>query len=86
MDLDHIGDHFTAHKAVIDAVGPLALAVADIRAEIPGSVASGLFHALSYLFHQDIQVAAARMAVSKGALDHYLGLGKILRLPARTDT
>ena len=86
MDLDHAGNHLTAHKAVIDAVGPLALAVADIRAEIPGSVASGLFHALSYLFHQDIQMAAARVAVSKCTLYYNLRLRKILRLPARTDT
>ena len=53
---------------------PLALAVADVGAGIPGAMASGLGHPLAHLLHQDGQVAAAGMAVSGGALNDDLGL------------
>ena len=74
MDLDHVGDHFSACQAEVDAVRSLALSVADIGAEIPGSVAACLLNSFSHLFHQNVQVSASRMAVPECALNHNLRL------------
>ncbi len=86
MDLDHIGDHFTAGQAVVDTVGTLAFAVADIGSKITGSVAVCILNALAGLFYQLIQMTAARMGITKSRLNNDLGQAQLFRFPARTQT
>ena len=85
MNLDHAGDHFPARQAEIDAVRPLALSVADIRAEVARAKTALLRDAPAGRLDQPVQMAAARMAVAEGALNHDLRLDKVLALPARAD-
>ena len=85
VDFDHVGDDFTAGQAVVDAVRALAFAVADIGAVIPCAMAAGFGNAFANFLHQRAQVATAGMAVTCGALDDDLRLGKILRLPTGAD-
>ncbi len=85
LDLDHIGDHFTAREGKIDTVVALGLAVADIRAEISGAEAACLKDAPAGLLHEQVEMTRTRMAVTEGALDEDLDAVQILRLPAGAD-
>ncbi len=86
MNLYHVGNHLPTCQTEIDAVGSLALAVADIRCKISRPVPAGLRHAFSDFLHQKVQMAAARVAVPEGAFNHYLRFIQILRLPAGSYT
>ena len=86
VDLDHVGDHLAAGEAEVDAVGTLTLAVADVGGKVPGAVAAGLGCALAGGVDQLVQMAAAGVAVAKGAFYDDLRLGKFIRRPAGTQT
>ena len=86
MNFNHIGNHFAAGQAVIDAVRALAFAIADIGAEIARAVTSGLGDTLARGGDELIQMAASGMAVAKGAFDQNLRLGKVLWFPACAQT
>ena len=85
LDLDHIGDHFTAREGIIDTVVALGLAVADIRAEISGAEAAGFKYTAAGFPDEPVQMAGSRMAVAEGALNEDLDPVKIFRLPAGAD-
>ena len=85
MDLDHVGNDLTAGQAVVDAVGALALTVADIGTVIAGTVAARLRNALAHFFHQGLQVAAAGVAVTGCTFNENLRLGQVFRFPAGAD-
>ena len=85
MDLDHVGDHLTACQTEIDAVCSLALAVTNIGCKISCSVSACCINTFTHLFHQNIQMTTARMAVAKGTLDDDLWLAQILFLPTGSD-
>ena len=73
-------------QAEVDAVGTLTLAVADVGGKVPGAVAAGLGCALAGGVDQLVQMAAAGVAVAKGAFYDDLRLGKFIRRPAGTQT
>ena len=79
MDLDHVRDHLTACKAVVDSIGSLALAVTDIGAKIFRAMAACLSDSFFYFIYKDMEMSASRMAVTCRAFDDDL------RLPARSD-
>ena len=86
MDLDHVRDHLTACKAVIDSIGSLALAVTDIGAEIFRAMAACLSDSFFYFIYKDMEMSASRMAVTCRAFDDDLRHRKLFRLPARSDS
>ena len=86
MNFNHIGDHFPTCQTIIDSVCSLAFSVADISTEITCAMTSGLFNSFTDFLHQNIQMSASRMAVSKSTFNNHLGLGKIFRLPACSNT
>ena len=77
-----VGDGFAVGQRVVDTVMALCHAVAHVGGKIPGSLAAVVVHAADSLFHKDIQVAGARMAVAVGALHHDLGLAQVIDRPA----
>ena len=85
MDLDHIGDHLTACQTEIDTIRSLALTVTDIGCKVSCPVSACCINTFAYLFHQNIQMTTARMAVAKGTLDDDLWLTQILFLPTGSD-
>ena len=64
----------------------VTLAVADVGGKIPGAVAAGLGCALAGGVDQLVKMAAAGVAVAKGAFYDDLRLGKFIRRPAGTQT
>ena len=73
MDLDHIGDHISGCQGIVDSIVALGLAVTDVRGKISGAVSARLSDSCPGLLHKLQQVSAARMAVTKGTLNHNLG-------------
>ena len=71
-------------QRVVDAVVALCDAVAHIGGEITGSLAAVVVDGLHSLLDELIQMGAAGVAVTKGALHHDLGLCKVIDLPAHT--
>ena len=74
VDLDHIGDHISGCQRIVNPVMPLGFSVADICGKVSGPMSPCLGHSFPGLFYQFQQMSASRMAVSKGTLDHNLGL------------
>ena len=85
MNLDHICNHFTAGKTVVDSVCSLALTVTDIGAVIACTKSTFLGNSFPYLFLQDIQMAAARMTVAIRAFHNDLNLSQIFFRPSGSD-
>ena len=86
VNLDHVGDHVAAGQRVVDAVVALGLTVADVGAEVTGTVATGLGNTGAYLLDQLKQTGGTRVRVAKGRLDDDLRLVQVLDGPARTKT
>ena len=86
VDLDHVGDHVAAGQRVVDAVVALGLAVADIGAEVTGTVAASLGNAGTDLLDQLKQAGRTRVRVAERRLDNDLRLVQILDGPARAQT
>ena len=82
MNLDHIGNHLTACKTVVDTVCSLAFTVADIGTVITCSEAAFFCNSFADFFYKDIQMSASRMAVTIGAFNHNLDFSKIFFCPA----
>ena len=85
MNLDHICNHFTAGKTVVDSVCSLALTVTDIGAVIARAKSTFLCNSFPYLFLQDIQMSAARMTVAIRAFHYDLNLSQIFFRPSGSD-
>ena len=83
MDLDHVGDHVAAGQRVVDAIVALGLAVADIGAEVTGTVTASLGNAGTDLLDQLKQAGRTRVRVAKRRLDNDLRLVQVLDGPAR---
>ena len=83
MDLDHVGDHVAAGQRVVDAIVALGLAVADIGAEVTGTVTASLGNASAHLLDQLKQAGRTRVRVAKRRLDNDLRLVQVLDGPAR---
>ena len=83
MDLDHVGDHVAAGQRVVDAIVTLGLAVADIGAEVTGTVTASLGNAGTDLLDQLEQAGRTRVRVAERRLDNDLRLVQILDGPAR---
>ena len=83
MNLDHVGDHVAAGQRVVNAVVSLGLAVADIGAEVTGTVTASLGNAGTDLLDQLEQAGRTRVRIAKGRLDNDLRLVQILDRPAR---
>ena len=81
MDFNHVGNHFTAGKAEVDAVSALTLSVTDICAEIARAVSARVSNAAAGRLCQPIQMARSGMAVAEGTLHNDLRLGEVFRLP-----
>ena len=86
MDLDHVGDHVAAGQRVVNAVVALGLAVADIGAEVTGTVTASLVNASTDLLDQLKQTGRTRVRVAERRLDNDLRLVQILDGPARAQT
>ena len=86
MDLDHVGDHVAAGQRVVNAVVALGLAVADIGAEVTGTVTASLGNASTDLLDQLKQAGRTRVRVAERRLDNDLRLVQILDGPARAQT
>ena len=86
MDLDHVGDHVAAGQRVVNAVVALGLAVADIGAEVTGTVTASLGNASTDLLDQLKQAGRTRVRVAERRLDNDLRLVQILDGPARPQT
>ena len=86
MDLDHVGDHVAAGQRVVDAVVALCLAIADIGAEVTGTVTASLSNASTNLLDQLKQASRTRVRVAKRRLDNDLWLVQILDRPAGAQT
>ncbi len=86
MNLYHIGDHFPAGKAEIDAIRSLTLSVTDIGAEISGPMTSCFPDTFYYCIHQLIQVDASRMTVSISTFHNDLTFSQIFLCPAGPKT
>ena len=83
MDLDHVGDHVAAGQRVVDAIVALGLAVADIGAEVTGTVTASLGNAGTDLLDQLKQAGRTRVRVAIRRLDNDLRLVQVLDGPAR---
>ena len=86
MNLDHVGDHVATGQRVVDAVVALGLAVADIGAEVTGTVTASLGNANTDLLDQLKQAGRTRVRVAERRLDNDLRLVQILDGPARAQT
>ena len=86
MNLDHVGDHVAAGQRVVNAVVALGLAVADIGAEVTGTMTASLGNAGTDLLDQLKQAGRTRMRVAERRLDNDLRLVQILDGPARAQT
>ena len=82
--LHQIYDSIPVGQRVVDAVMTLCDAVAHIGGEVAGSLAAVVVDCLHSLLDELVQMGAAGVAVTKGALHQDLGLGKVLDLPAHT--
>ena len=71
-------------QRVVDPVVALCDAVAHIGGEVAGSLAAVVVDCLHSLLDELVQMGAAGVAVTKGALHQDLGLGKVLDFPAHT--
>ena len=83
MDLDHVGDHVAAGQRVVDAVVALGLTVANVGAEVTGTVATSLGNASAHLLDQLEQAGRTRVRIAKGRLDDDLRLVQVFDAPAR---
>ena len=86
MNLDHVGDHVATGQRVVNAVVALGLAVADIGAEVTGTVTASLGNASTNLLDQLEQAGRPRVRIAKGRLDDDLRLVQVLDRPARAQT
>ena len=86
MNLDHVGDHVATGQRVVDAVVALGLAVADIGAEVTGTMTASLGNAGTDLLDQLKQAGRTRVRVAERRLDNDLRLVQILDGPARPQT
>ena len=82
--LHQIHDGIPVGQGVVDAVVALCNAVAHIGCKVAGGLAAVFVDRLHCLLDELIQMGAAGMAVTKGALHQDLGLGKVIHLPAHT--
>ena len=86
MNFNHVCDHFTAGKTIINSICTLAFSVTDICAVITGTKSAFLSNSLADLFHKNVQMSTSWMAVSVCTLYHNLYFSQVFFLPSCTNT